>query len=111
MVASVQNLPVLTVTSLVVDVADLSLNQLFIYKGCLYYLMETPGSVMNAMGIDELILENLKLPAMRIACRVQQTNGSYLWIGCSKPCVEQFWATAEVQPFTYDPTKQEGNIR
>lgn len=86
-----------------VDLCDLDHNQLFVYRGSLYYLMETPATIMKAEQLNELILDSLKLPAMRIASFDSQPNGVKRWIGCCKPYVEQFWATAEVQPFTYNP--------
>lgn len=103
--------PITRLTKITVNVCDLDHNQLFVYRRCLYYLMETPATIMKANGLDELILEDLKLPAMRIASRVLQGDGSYRWLGNTKPLVEQFWATAEVIPFNYDPNSEEGKIR
>lgn len=87
------------------SLSELLLNQLFVYKGDLFYLMETPATIMNEQGLDTFDITNGMLKARKIAQFVRR-DGSAVWYGLSNPYVENFHADSVVMPFTYDPTLQ-----
>lgn len=84
--------------------SDLSTNQLFVYKGNLYYLMETPENIMKVHNLDVFDLTNGMLRARCIAQFIHR--GVAVWYGLPNPYVENFHAESVVQPFTYNPENQ-----